>query len=90
MTCTDRSQTDVAHCTFLVDSSLPSTKPTALEPDYIADHKTWESVQCERFLDAGATHFLARLLWVPDWEFIPEQYRRKWGSYCLLRRRRRR
>jgi len=29
---------------------------------------------------------LARIIWIPDWETIPARYRRKWGRYCLLRR----
>ena len=80
---------NIDHCTFLVDSSFPSTKPTVQEPDYIADQQTWERVHCEKFLDVNSTPFLARMIWVPDWNVIPHQYRRQWGHYCLLRQRNR-
>ena len=60
--------------------------PTALEPDYVADTEHWETLKCESFLDVTRTHLLGRLLWVPDLPFIPEQFRRKWGQYCLLQR----
>ncbi|KAF2088575.1 glycosyltransferase family 22 protein [Saccharata proteae CBS 121410] len=78
--------TDIAHCSFLVDSSFPSSTPTELEPDYAADTETWEALKCEKFLDAGSTGVLGRLGWVPDWEIVPAQYRRQWGQYCLLKR----
>ncbi|PSN64318.1 hypothetical protein BS50DRAFT_602058 [Corynespora cassiicola Philippines] len=75
---------DIDHCHFLVDSRLPGAAPTTLEPDYIADSKNWEALACESFLDASTTSALGRLLWVPDWPFIPPQFRRRWGEYCLL------
>jgi alpha-1,2-mannosyltransferase len=78
--------TDINHCTFLVDSRLPSATPTDLEPDYISDTENWEELMCTKFLDASQTHLLGRLLWVPNLPFIPERFRRKWGDYCLLRR----
>jgi alpha-1,2-mannosyltransferase len=79
--------TDIGHCTFFVDSRLPSASPTALEPDYISDSAHWEKMKCVSFLDASQTHLLGRLLFVPDLPFIPEKFRRRWGDYCLLRRR---
>lgn len=78
--------TDIDHCTFLVDSRMPSTPATALEPEYVSDLSNWEKMMCGSFLDAPHTHLLGRLIWVPDLPFVPEQFRRKWGDYCLLRR----
>jgi alpha-1,2-mannosyltransferase len=78
--------TDVNHCTYLVDSSLPSTSPTALEPDYISESTNWQKLKCTSFLDASHTHLLGRLLFIPDLPFVPERFRRKWGEYCLLQR----
>lgn len=78
--------TDIKHCQFLVDSSFPDAPWTSLEPDYISDTYNWEKVSCAAFLDAGRTPVVSRLLWVPDWSFIPDRYKRKWGQYCLLRR----
>lgn len=77
--------TDVDHCTFLIDSQLPSAPPTDLEPSYISDTKNWEKMKCTTFLDASHTHLLGRLLFIPDLPFVPERFRRKWGGYCLLR-----
>lgn len=81
------SQVEVEHCTFLVDTELPGSQPSALEPSYISDHKTWEQLECSPFMDASRTHFLGRVFWVPDWEFIPARFRRSWGRHCLLQRR---
>ncbi|KAK5954047.1 mannosyltransferase [Knufia fluminis] len=78
--------TDIQHCSFLVDSSFPSTESTELEPIYARDEK-WEEVTCEPFLDNTRTGLLARTIWIPDLEFIPQRYRRVWGEHCLLRRR---
>jgi alpha-1,2-mannosyltransferase len=78
--------TDVNHCTYLVDSNLPSASPTALEPDYILDSTNWQKLKCTSFLDASQTHLLGRLLFIPDLPFVPEKFRRKWGEYCLLQR----
>jgi alpha-1,2-mannosyltransferase len=78
--------TDIDHCTFLVDSRLPSASPTALEPDYMSDLSRWEKLKCGSFLDASQTHMFSRLVYVPDLPFIPERFRRKWGDYCLLQR----
>tara|TARA_R110002003_G_scaffold63_4_gene5809 strand:+ start:20448 stop:22196 length:1749 start_codon:yes stop_codon:yes gene_type:complete len=79
--------TDLNHCTFLVDSRMPSATPTTLEPDYMSDSVHWERLRCGSFLDASQTHVLGRLLYIPDLPFIPQRFRRKWGDYCLLRRR---
>ena len=78
-------QTSIDHCHFLVDSSFPGTKPAINEPDYIADQQNFDRIKCVDFLDPVRTHWLARMLWIPDLEVIPEQYRRQWGQYCLLR-----
>ena len=78
--------TDINHCTFLVDSRLPSNPFTALEPDYTSDSAQWEKLKCVSFLDAAHTHLLGRLIFVPELPFIPERVRRRWGDYCLLRR----
>lgn len=71
----------------MVDSSFPSSEPSPLEPDYISQTDTWEKLTCEPFLDASNTGTIGRIGWVPDWDFIPSKYRRQWGEYCLLRRR---
>jgi alpha-1,2-mannosyltransferase len=78
--------TDINHCTFLVDSRLPSAPSTALEPDYISDSAQWEKLKCVSFLDAAHTHLLGRLIFVPELPFVPERFRRRWGDYYLLRR----
>lgn len=70
----------------MVDSYFPGSEPAPLEPDYILDTDTWERVTCAPFLDVGNTSTIGRLLWVPDWAGIPDKHRRKWGEYCLLRR----
>ncbi|THY43955.1 hypothetical protein D6C77_07041 [Aureobasidium pullulans] len=79
--------TQLSHCSFMVDSSFPSSEPSPLEPDYISQTDTWEKLTCEPFLDASKTGTIGRIGWVPDWDFIPSKYRRHWGEYCLLRRR---
>ncbi|KAG9649179.1 glycosyltransferase family 22 protein, partial [Aureobasidium melanogenum] len=79
--------TELSHCSFMVDSSFPGTEPSALEPDYINQTETWEKLSCEPFLDASRTGTIGRIGWIPDWDFIPTKYRRQWGEYCLLGRR---
>lgn len=81
--------TDVKRCNFLVDSWLPSQEATALEPAYVEDEGTWEKVQCLPFLDAGSTGIVGRLGWVPQSleAFLPAGWRRVYGEYCLLKRR---
>ena len=81
---------DVRACNFLVDTQYPERKgelPPS-EPDYIADEAQWEVVKCVPFLDAAETSFVARALWLPDLEVIPERHKRKWGRHCLLQRKR--
>jgi alpha-1,2-mannosyltransferase len=80
--------TELRTCSFLVDTQYPArTDPLPPnEPDYIADEENWEIVKCEAFLDAANTHLLARALWVPELDAVPEKFRRKWGRHCLLQR----
>ncbi|KAI1335785.1 Alg9-like mannosyltransferase [Xylariaceae sp. FL0016] len=79
---------DIKQCQFLVDTQYSGDKHhlPPHEPDYISDDEKWEVVKCEPFLDAGKTHLLSRVLWMPDLEVIPEKYERKWGRHCLLHR----
>lgn len=79
--------TDVKRCTFVVDTNLPSTVATTLEPNFIADDQQWEKLKCVPFLDSASTGIIGRLGWVPDFPVIPLKYRRVYGDYCLLRRR---
>jgi alpha-1,2-mannosyltransferase len=79
--------TDLDNCDFLVDSNLPSTVPTTLEPNYIQDEAHWEKIECLPFLDAASTGVLGRLGWLPDSPLVPIEHRRVWGDYCLLKRR---
>lgn len=80
--------TELRHCQMLVDTEYPErTDPLPPnEPDYIADEENWVIVKCEPFLDAAQTHVLARALWIPDLEVIPDKYKRRWGRHCLLQR----
>ncbi|OOQ90353.1 alpha-1,2-mannosyltransferase [Penicillium brasilianum] len=78
---------DISQCSYLVDSYFPSHEATEMEPHYVQDESQWESLSCERFLDASQTGLIGRLIWVPDLPFVPEQLRRKYGQYCLLQRR---
>lgn len=77
--------TDVAHCTYLVDSYMPGMQATEHEPLYVQDDG-WERISCMPFLDASKTGLLARTIWIPDLALIPPKYRRHWGEHCLLRR----
>lgn len=79
-------QVDLKACNFLVDTYYPGSVASELEPHYIKDTEKWESVKCEPFLDASKTHILGRTIWLPDLPFIPEKFRRRWGSHCLLKR----
>ncbi|KAF9890314.1 mannosyltransferase [Aspergillus nanangensis] len=78
---------DVSECSFLVDSSFSGRATTDLEPDYVHDEAQWEALACESFLDASQTSLLGRLIWIPDLPMVPDRFRRHWGEYCLLRRR---
>ncbi|ORY64817.1 Alg9-like mannosyltransferase [Pseudomassariella vexata] len=79
---------DIRQCSFLVDTQYPeNTEPLPPnEPDYVADTDNWAVAKCVPFLDAGKTHWLARVLWLPDSELVPEKFRRKWGRHCLLQK----
>ncbi|KAI0132824.1 Alg9-like mannosyltransferase [Xylariales sp. AK1849] len=79
---------DIRQCSFLVDTQYPeSTGPLPPnEPDYIADSNNWEVVKCVPFLDAGNTHLLSRVLYIPDLGMVPEKFKRKWGQHCLLQK----
>ena len=70
----------------MVDAFFSESEPSILEPNYIVDGKNWEQMQCHDFLDSSQTHVLSRMIWIPDWKFIPTKFQRKWGVYCLLRR----
>ncbi|KAI9756423.1 MAG: hypothetical protein M4579_003845 [Chaenotheca gracillima] len=80
------AQTDLSHCSFLVDSYFPGAEHSALEPNHIQDTKTWDQIACVDFLDASRTGLLGRMLWIPDLDLVPERFRRHWGQYCLLGR----
>ncbi|KAJ5291935.1 GPI mannosyltransferase [Penicillium angulare] len=77
---------DVSECSFLIDSYFPGREATELEPHYVLDDNEWKALSCASFLDTAQTGLLGRLIWVPDLPFIPEQFQRKWGRYCLLQR----
>ncbi|PBP28909.1 Alg9-like mannosyltransferase [Diplocarpon rosae] len=77
---------DIRACDFLVDTYYPGSNASKLEPHYIKDEEHWDLVQCEPFLDASQTHLLARIIWIPDFPFVPDKFRRKWGAHCLLKR----
>lgn len=77
---------DIDHCTFLVDSYFSEAKRSSLEPAYVLDKETWETLECRSFLDTSETGLLGRIFWIPDIKIIPVRLRRKWGRYCLLRR----
>lgn len=70
----------------MVDAYFPGLEATDLEPNYMLDADTWEKLQCSDFLDASRTHVLGRTMWLPNTNLVPERFRRRWGSYCLLRR----
>jgi len=78
--------TDIAHCTYLVDSYMPGTDATEHEPLHVLDKETWEKVSCKPFLDNARTPFAARMIWVPDLLGLPRALQRQWGEHCLLRR----
>jgi hypothetical protein len=94
---TDRDKgkyTDISKCDYLVDSTSSSFSASVNERDFIREAKEaagekgeWETIACRAFLDVGATHVLARTIWVPDLPFVPGSFRRRWGEYCLLKRR---
>jgi len=65
-------------CDYLVESYFGGGS----QEDYPGDKSQWEEVLCEDFLDGARTPTLGRILWVPKW--IPSV--RRWGKYCLLKR----
>lgn len=71
----------VGQCDYLVSLTLPSQKPTALQPDY-AHMAAWHKDYCTTFLDAAASKWWARLVWLP---FNIGDSGRVYGEYCLLR-----
>ncbi|KAF8857265.1 glycosyltransferase family 22 protein [Acephala macrosclerotiorum] len=78
---------DLRACDFLVDTYYPGSSQSQHEPHYILEVDHWEPVKCADFLDASRTHFLARIMWLPDLSpFLPDKYKRKWGDHCLLKR----
>ena len=66
---------------------MPGSQPTAVEPHYLKDEKTWKKITCAPFLDTSGTSLVARTIWTPNFPIIPLKYQRRWGEYCLLRRR---
>lgn len=78
--------TDVSHCDYLVDASFANMEVSDAQPDYALDTQRWEKILCEPFLDAADTGILGRLFWIPDSPRVPARLRRKWGEYCLLKR----
>ncbi|ODA77903.1 hypothetical protein RJ55_06506 [Drechmeria coniospora] len=91
----DRNEEDASKyvepstCSFLVDTQYPERQDELPpnEPDYMEDYDTWQVVKCEPFLDVASTHILARIIWIPDWDLVPEMFQRKWGRHCLLQKR---
>ncbi len=79
-------QVEIEHCSYLVDSHFPGSEPSKLEPNYTLDTEHWEEMQCTEFLDASRTSLIGRTLWLPDSNIVPNRFRRRWGRYCLLRR----
>ncbi|KAF2857932.1 glycosyltransferase family 22 protein [Piedraia hortae CBS 480.64] len=77
--------TDLRHCTFMIDSTLPSTIPTEIERNFVDDDVSWRRLHCERFLDASATGLLPRLGYVPEFLNRVKNMGRIWGEYCLLK-----
>jgi alpha-1,2-mannosyltransferase len=73
-------QVDPSECTYIIDSSIPSQKPTELQPDYASDSELF----CEPILDAAATPWWARIFYLPGSKV---ENARVWGEYCLLRNR---
>lgn len=76
---------DISHCSYLVDTYLPSSKTSVLEPLYVLE-KDWEKMKCADFLDPAQTGVLGRMIWMPDLPFLPPKFRRVWGAHCLLKR----
>ncbi|KAI9783962.1 MAG: mannosyltransferase [Geoglossum umbratile] len=80
--------TSLSQCTFLVDTYFPGSEASELEPHYVLDTANWQELSCNQFLDASRTSLLGRTLWLPDSSLVPEKFRRRYGRYCLLRKKR--
>ena len=78
--------TDVEHCSYIVDSYMPGSLGSILEPLYVLD-QDWKELVCAPFLDVSRTGLLARTIWIPNLPVIPSKYQRHWGEHCLLKRR---
>ncbi|KAF2402628.1 hypothetical protein EJ06DRAFT_547880 [Trichodelitschia bisporula] len=70
--------THISQCKYLVDSYMPVSSASALEPHFVLDRDNWETLACAPFLDTSRTGTLGRTLWIPDLSFIPERLQRKW------------
>ncbi|KAL3896521.1 MAG: hypothetical protein SGCHY_004025 [Lobulomycetales sp.] len=73
-------------CDFLIDSdfshgAIDDRDPGGLEPVYRRDTGVWEEVESVSFLNAAATPFWARVLYLP---FLGRH--RVWGDFTLLKR----
>lgn len=79
--------TALAECAYLIDSWFDGVVATDLEPDFLHNTVDWEVETCLPFMDASRTGLLGRVFWIPETNIIPQRYRRKWGEYCLLKRR---
>ena len=74
---------DPTSCHYLVALSSPSTGHTKLEPDW-ANRPEWIKEFCVPFLDAHASAWWSKLVWLPGGLL---DHGRVYGDYCLLRRR---
>jgi alpha-1,2-mannosyltransferase len=80
-------QVDLASCDYLIDLDFPShPRQSTLEPRFITEKDTWETVYCRQFLDAAHSSTLTRILWLPGENW---QTKNEYGDYCLLRHRER-
>jgi hypothetical protein len=76
---------------------LNATKPSPLEPRYIAQTDTWKVIKCEGFLDKDSSSRLRRAFYLPAW-ILDNPYIRvvlgklklklslRWADYCILQR----
>lgn len=78
---------DVSDCDYLVDLDFPShPRESALEPRFIKQTGIWDTVYCQKFLDAANSPTLSRILWLPGQNW---QNKNEYGDYCILRNRER-
>ncbi|TPX60331.1 hypothetical protein PhCBS80983_g01858 [Powellomyces hirtus] len=85
---TDR-YVDISHCDYIVDYTPPHPSttlydPTASEPLYALDTRTWAKHYCTPFLDAPQSARVTRAFYVPGMD--RGNTFNRWGEYCLLRR----